>query len=148
MNLRAITAVELPIPVLAEHGRIPHRVVGREPDEPAEPQIRLRQLPFRAHCIESTINAACEAHQKGLLLGHRHVLALHRFSFPRAGSERRYSKFWQRIRTTNTPPAGQQRRYTAHGKLIMSLITEREKLHETVSNAVVTVMYNNSNHVG
>ena len=48
-------AVEQPIPVLAEHGRIPHRIVGREPDEPAEQQIiveLLHQLQFRTHRVE------------------------------------------------------------------------------------------------
>ena len=48
-------AVEQPIPVLAEHGRIPHRIVRRQPDEPAEQQIvveLLHQLPFRAHRVE------------------------------------------------------------------------------------------------
>ena len=48
-------AVEQPVPVLAEHRRIPHRIVRREPDEPAEQQIvveLLHQLPFRAHRVE------------------------------------------------------------------------------------------------
>jgi hypothetical protein len=48
-------AVEQPIPVFAEYGRIPHRVVHRQPDKPAEQQIvveLLHQLPLRAHCIK------------------------------------------------------------------------------------------------
>ena len=45
-------AVEQPIPVLAEHGRIPHGIIHREAYEPAEQQIvveLLHQLPFRAN---------------------------------------------------------------------------------------------------
>ena len=48
-------AVEQPVAVLAEHGRIPHRIVRRQPDEPAEQQVvveLLHQLPFRAHRVE------------------------------------------------------------------------------------------------
>src|SRR5258705_406296 len=48
-------AVQQPVPVLAEHGRIPHRIVCREADEPAEQQIiveLLHQLPFRAHRVK------------------------------------------------------------------------------------------------
>jgi hypothetical protein len=48
-------AVEQPIPVLAEHRRIPHRIVHRQTDEPAEQQIiveLLHQLPFRADRVE------------------------------------------------------------------------------------------------
>ena len=45
-------AIEQPIPVLAEYGRIPHRIIHRQTDEPAEQQIvveLLHQLSFRAH---------------------------------------------------------------------------------------------------
>ena len=48
-------AVEQPIPVLAEHGCIPYRIVDRQSDEPAEQQIvveLLHQLPLRAHRVE------------------------------------------------------------------------------------------------
>ena len=54
-NLARDVAVEQPIAVLAEHGRIPDRIVHRQPDEPAEQQIvveLLHQLPFRAHRVE------------------------------------------------------------------------------------------------
>ena len=48
-------AIEQAIPVLAEHGGIPDRIVGRQSDEPAEQQIvveLLHQLPFRAHRVK------------------------------------------------------------------------------------------------
>jgi hypothetical protein len=48
-------AVQQPVPVLAEYGRIPHRIVRRQPHEPTEQQIvveLLHQLPFRAHRVE------------------------------------------------------------------------------------------------
>jgi hypothetical protein len=54
-KLRRDIAVEQPVPVLAEHGRIPHRIVRRQPDEPAEQQIVVElfhQLPFRAHRVQ------------------------------------------------------------------------------------------------
>jgi hypothetical protein len=39
-------AVEQPNPVLAEYRRIPHRILRREPDEPAEQQIVVELLPL------------------------------------------------------------------------------------------------------
>jgi hypothetical protein len=54
-ELRGDVAVEQPVAVLAEHRRIPHRIVRRQADEPAEQQIvveLLHQLPFRTHGVE------------------------------------------------------------------------------------------------
>ena len=47
--------IEQAIAVLAEHGGIPDRIIGRQSDEPAEQKIvveLLHQLPFRAHRVE------------------------------------------------------------------------------------------------
>src|SRR3984893_18400218 len=48
-------AVEQPIPVLAEHGGVPYRVIGGEANKPAEQQVivkLLHQLPLRPNRVE------------------------------------------------------------------------------------------------
>ncbi len=61
-------AREQPLAVLGEHGHIPDRVVGVEPDEPAEEQVvveRLHQQPLRADRVQDLEDQRPEQHLGG-----------------------------------------------------------------------------------
>ena len=54
-ELRKHLAALQPVAVLREHGRVPNRVVGRKPHEPAVQEIviqLLHQLPLRTDAVE------------------------------------------------------------------------------------------------